>query len=206
MLPLVWKIIQRYTTKQLLIPFVLVCIGFDVLLSIFHCPEWLYRLLTIRYIFLIWIGVMWVRSGIKVNVMTIILSLFAIIITLFFALTTYDLEPFFFNTEWKTHRWPCYFYVAILLPIFIWCMNKRIVKISWLDRFIRRIGSSSYEIFLVQMGVFLFIPVIIERNLISNPYLFYSFLFLIEVILSIGLGIFFRSCLDNRRCCQSKSK
>ena len=158
LLVLMWPIITRYSVKQLLVPFILLCISIDFLCSIIHMPEWLYRLMALRYIFLIYLGVIWVKEGVNVNYFTVAISVISILATLYFNYTTSDLEPLFFTTNWKTHRWICYFYVSNLLVFVLWKLYNMSVKSNWVSGIIRIIGDSSYEIYLMQMMVFLFLP------------------------------------------------
>ena len=121
-------------------------------------PDFVYRLLCIRYVFLIWCGWIWVKEGIKftaINIITSIVSLFSIV---YFAYFSQNLEPWFYNTGWTTHRWICYFwcsllFVELLHKLFEWISNnERVTKV------IKMLASASYEIFLVQMAYFALIP------------------------------------------------
>lgn len=132
----------------------MVSVGFEVLFSVIDFPGWLYRLLCIRYLFLIPLGMIWIEKGVVLNWKTIVLSVLSIVAVLFFVFTKYDLEPFFYKTGWKTHRWICYFYLPFLLTYGLslaWNMFKRM---TWIENSTKWIAARSYEIFLAQMAVF----------------------------------------------------
>lgn len=196
-LTLLYPLFMRYTMKQLLLPFIIVCLGMDMTLTVIQCPEWIYRLTAIRYIFLIYLGMAWVKNGIKINPTTITLSLLTVFLTMFFKLTTLDLQPFFFATGWKTHRWICYYYVAFLLPAVVWGAFRMFYRIKHIENFISDIAKSSYEIFLIQMVIFFYLSMIGE-HLIINIYVRYVIMIPIEVFLSLWIGISYRRLKDKR--------
>lgn len=189
LLPLFWKMFQKFPMKHLVIPFILLCFGLDVFFSVIQMSEWIYRLTAFRYIFLLYLGMLWVKSGISYNMVTIQISIVSIMATLFFFYTSYNLEPFFFNTDWKTHRWICYFYVSNLLCVFLWYVYKQIRNMKRIANVIIVIAKSSYEIFLVQMAVFVFIPPIV--NLIfKDTYFRIVVAFPLEIGLSLLIGVY----------------
>ena len=145
-LPLIWTLFKRFTIRELLIPSIILCIGFDVVCSLLNIPDWLYRLLTVRYIFLIYLGMIWVKSGIKLNVLTITLSFASLTATVFFRNVDINLEPWFYYTAWKTHRWLCYFYVSNLMCMVLCWLYSKLKSTDWLNSFIKVIARSSYEI------------------------------------------------------------
>ena len=126
----------------------------DIICSITHMPEQLYRLLTLRYVFLILLGYLWVKQGIVLNKRTIALAVCSILATLFFSYTNFDLEPLFFTTGWKTHRWLCYYFIATLFVVLLKRVYNQVSKHQIVDRIIREIGKCSYDIYLFQMAVF----------------------------------------------------
>jgi peptidoglycan/LPS O-acetylase OafA/YrhL len=113
---------------------------------------------------------------------------------LFFVYNSSDLEPFFFSTGWKTHRWLCYFYVAYLMPIVLYWLFIRTENLFF-KKVILKIGKCSYEIFLVQMMVFVFLPPIVN-NFISSEMTRLCIIFIGEIGLSIILGILFQKYIN----------
>ena len=126
----------------------------DIICSITHMPEQLYRLLALRYVFLILLGYLWVKQGIVLNKRTITLAVCSILATLFFSYTNFDLEPLFFTTGWKTHRWLCYYFIATLFIVFLKRVYDKVSKHQIVNKIIREIGKCSYDIYLFQMAVF----------------------------------------------------
>lgn len=157
LLPILWSVCRKYTRKQLITIFVGISVLFDILFSIINLPQPIYRLLATRYFFLIFLGLNWV-GGARINRSSILFSLLSLCAVEFFMYNTSDLEPIFFTTGWKTHRWVCYYYVAILLPTLLNQVFDSIKHRVRLLTFITKIGQCSYEIYLVQMAVFIFFP------------------------------------------------
>lgn len=195
-LPFAWRYFQRYSMSQLFLPFILVCAAFDILFSVIDIPEFIYRLTAVRYIFLIYLGMIWVKDGVRMNWKTLIFSILTIIATLFFYYTKLDLEPWFLTTGWVTHRWICYYYVGSLLTVVVWYLYRWINRIGWIDKLVIEIAKSSYEIFLVQMAVFVLLPPVVS-HLIDHMYLRSVVLFTSEIVLSVWLGIVFRNRVMN---------
>ena len=77
LLPLFAILLKRLGGAFLLLAFLIICEGFEVLFSIIDFPTWLYRLLAIRYLFLFYLGWIWVKDGIKFNGLTISLRYLA---------------------------------------------------------------------------------------------------------------------------------
>lgn len=154
LLPLLFPLVEKWPDKAFLSLILALSIGLEILFSLIDLPDSVYRLLCVRYLFLVYLGLVWVRQGIRINVLTISLSLISIAVILFFLKTDYDLEPWLYQTEWKFHRWICYFNVTWLLPFLLHRIYKWIQKNKWLNNIVSEIGKCSYEIFLVQMLVF----------------------------------------------------
>lgn len=152
--PLLRSFFKKYTLEQMFLPFILVCQAFEIFFSVIDMPEWIYRLLSVRYLFLIYLGMIWAKRGAQCSPITLILSLIGILSICFFAYSDANLEPFFFTTNWKTHRWPCYFYGAFFLVWVLRWIYNMINQNGVLTDIYKKIASCSYEIYLVQMGLF----------------------------------------------------
>ena len=133
--------------------FLIISIGFELLFSVVNLPDWLYRLLCVRYLFLIPLGMIWIEKGAEINWKTILLSVLSIVAVLFFVFTEYNLEPFFYNTGWEFHRWICYFYLPFLLTYGLYLMWNKIKTSNWIENATKWTAARSYEIFLAQMAV-----------------------------------------------------
>lgn len=158
LLVLIWPWFKTLSLNLVFIAFLIISIVFEVLFSVFDCSDKLYRLLCARYLFLIPLGLMWIEKGVLLNRKTVLLSILSILVVLFFVFTDYDLEPFFFNTGWKTHRWICYFYLPILLTYGLYFVWDKIIQLQIIDKAIKWIAVRSYEIFLSQMAVLVCFP------------------------------------------------
>ena len=114
--------------------------------------------MAIRYLFLIPLTLRWINEGVVLNAKNIALSLMSIIAVLFFSYSHFNLEPFFYQTSWATHRWICYFYLPTLLTYALWLVFNRIRRTEWIISVVKELAKSSYEIFLAQMLVFVVLP------------------------------------------------
>lgn len=139
-------------------------------------------MLCIRYIFLIYLGLVWAKIGVKINKMIVTLSIISLIFIFIFAYTDIKLEPFFFDNDWKIFHWISYFYPAFLL---VWGLNWLYTRLSkrMKDAFVL-LGKYSWEIFLMQMFVLSFLP--LEKFLLlGNKYLMLVLFVFISFVLSI---------------------
>lgn len=124
-----------------------------------NVPEWLYRLLAFRYVFLIYLGYIWAKQGISINVKTLILSGLSVIFIVLLDYTNISL-PFLFPA-WANHHWICYFYCAYLLTFLLYLLYHRID--GGLKGTICQMGKRSYWIFLIQMFIFTLLRLILRR-------------------------------------------
>ena len=162
--------------------------------SVIDCPDWFYRLLCVRYLFLIPLGLIWVEKGVIVTWKSIVLSVVSIISVILFAFTDYDLEPFFFNTGWETHRWICYFYIPFLLTYGLYKVWNIIKNLKYVQEISKWTATRSYEIFLAQMGVFACLPsaiIAFVPNVMTRYLLWAIVVFTLSVVLG-GLIYSFR--------------
>lgn len=195
LLSFLWKYITCLSKKQLLFVLIAVSVGCEIMFSIINLPEYVYRLLATRYLFLVFLSYyIWIREGVMLSNKTIVLSVLSIAATLFFSISNYDLEPIFFNTGWKTHRWICYYYVASLMVYVLWMIYNQIKKINWINKLCLTIGKCSYEIFLMQMAIFVFIPMG-RFYFIDNVYARVIVFMFVTTFLSLSIGIIFKCFL-----------
>lgn len=115
-------------------------------------PEWLWRILCVRYIFLIGLGWDIVTNGVRLSRGLLILSIFSIFFILCFYYCNPDLSPVFIHNGWKVEHWISYFYPAYLL---LWCIRVLYDHTpEMIKQILSHIGVASYEIFLCQMFFF----------------------------------------------------
>ena len=154
LLPLSFRLLQ---TKYALPLFLFLSIALEIACSLTHILPEHYRLLFFRYFFLIYLGYLWAKKGISLNILTLSLSAFSILaILLLYGIHKFypslNLEPFIFDTNWRIFHWFTYFLPAFLLPfLFRWTYHKLSKRIN---AFIILCGKRSYHIFLFQMLVF----------------------------------------------------
>lgn len=188
LLPCFRVVFKKLNTKQVFWFFLILAEVLEIICSFLQPPEWLYRILSIRYVFLIYLGWIWVKEGIKIDKKMIILSGISMLTIIYFEniAVNYSInnEPWFFNTLWYSHRWPCYFYVAfglVFMLHFIW----RHLRNTWVNKCISVLSKSSYEIFLMQMAT---ICIVNALNLNMSSILKIALIWIISIIGGIGLS------------------
>jgi hypothetical protein len=160
----------------------------EILSSFIGFPGYLYRLLSIRYFFLIYLGWLWVKEGIVLNVRTIAFSLLSMGAIIYFDYYYTPTEPWFYDTAWRCHRWPCYFYVSTLFcGILYWIYNK--TKGNTIVEYVSKtLAKCSYEIFLIQMVI---IPMMSQMHFMKNMCLNFCFRTTLVFVISIVGGYLF---------------
>lgn len=188
MLPLIYPLIKKIPEKALLGVFLIICEGGEIICSIVDFPDWIYRLLAIRYFFLIYLAMLWIKRGIVPDCKMLILSLLSLATIVYFRYISVNDEPWFYNTAWKTARWPCYYYVANLYVYMLFLLWTAIKKYSFFSKCVKRIAASTYEIFLVQMSV-IYLFHADSLSVVPNSKLQFILWFVVVWVVSIGLGI-----------------
>lgn len=158
LLPLIKPLLKKGSRTLQLIVFVAICEIFEIAESLIGMPEYIYRLTAIRYFFLIYLAWLWINDGIIINRKTLILSIISFFSIIYFEYFSINDEPLFFNTSWKFHRWPCYYYVSTLLCHVLYRVYQHLSKYYILNRATRILAKCSYEIFLIQMSLIAIIP------------------------------------------------
>ena len=67
LLPIFRVLFIKMSKKTLFWIFLFISEGLEILCSLTQPPAWLYRILAIRYVFLIYLGWLWVKDGIKMD-------------------------------------------------------------------------------------------------------------------------------------------
>ena len=182
-------------SQSLLIVFLLLSEGFEILFSLTDFPDTIYRILAIRYIFLIYLGWLWVKDGVIINKTTILLSVLSLCAIIYFEYGPIDNEPWFYSTGWRFHRWPCYFFVAngfIAILHYVW---KYLKNNKFIVNAVKTIASATYEIFLMQMSViYLFTTKSITFT--TNVMLRYIIWLVIVWTISVGGGILINKIIN----------
>lgn len=118
-------------------------------------PDYVWRLLSIRYFFLIFLGMVWVEKGLQVNIIRITLMFVSLLFISIFSFMDINLRPLFIQTGWKQCHWISYFWVSFGIPPMLWWLWKH--SIESINTFMCKLGKFSWEIFLVQMLIFKFV-------------------------------------------------
>ena len=166
-LPLFQHLVRR---RCALVFFIGLSIASEIICSLFKMPEYIYRLVFIRYLFIIYLGYLWARDGIVMTSRTMILSIISIIaiIVLYYlhlANPDFSFQPLIFNTDWTIFHWFTYFLPWSLLPFAFIQINHRYSN-TIVNKVILLIGKRSYEIFLFQMLVYAISPLPNIANII----------------------------------------
>lgn len=136
--------------------FIFICFVIEFIYSSIDMRYDLFRLSCLRYVFLIYLGYVWSRRGIRLNALTLLLSLVSIVFLTIFMYTDYNLEPVFHNFSWKYCHWICYFYPAFLFMFILhWTYN---ILPQRLKNLVVELGHYSWHIFLLQMFFFAMFP------------------------------------------------
>ena len=157
-LALLRPILKRMSYTKIAVLFILASILVEILLSYIHLNPEIYRIMFIRYIFLILLALDWINNGLKIDSKRIFLSVVGLVFILIFHYTKINMEPIFNNNAWHDFHWICYFWVAYALTWLIGCLFSKIRESKLVKKVIIPAGGGSYEIFLVQMVVFAFFP------------------------------------------------
>jgi len=171
-----------------------ICIIFEMLSSIIELPDFIHRLLAIRYFFLIYLGWIWVNEGIVLNVKTLLLSVISMMAVIYLEYFYSPFEPWIYDTAWKTHRWPCYFYVSTLFCSILYYIYDKIKNNSLLMKWIEILAKCSYEIFLLQMLV---IPLFPRMDFITNNSIRCGLRICVICIICIIGGYYLNLCYNN---------
>lgn len=189
LLPFIYACLNRYKTRTIFYSCLIISILLEVLAACVDLPDFIYRLLAIRYSFLIYFGFLWVREGIVIGKKEILLGIIGFLSVLYFTYFYESLEPIFFDTKWKTDRWICFLYVMyIFVPLLflLWRnLNERIIKA------IQFLGKCSFEIFLMQMFMCVFFKLEMINSYVNNEIISLVLYVLIVMLTSIIGGVFY---------------
>ena len=143
-------IIRRINNRMVMLSFfLLISISIEILCSVFDINDGLYRILVLRFPFLIYLGLILDQEGLFLSNKRILLSLIGLAFILLFEYGQFNMEPFFYNTSWKPYHWICYPYLAFFLIYYVYLLFRK-TNGGRLSKYVMRIGKASYGIFLFQ--------------------------------------------------------
>ncbi len=161
---------DKFGKYESLFVFLIIAESLEIVFSLINIPNSIYRLLSFRYMFLLWIGWVWAKEGIsldKKNILVSLLSLFAIVYLNYVGGIK---EPLLFDTDWVSHRWPCYFWVGFMFTGILYAVYKVMSNNKHITKAIGALSSSSYEIFLIQMAYYAVVR-ITDFSFAGNEYI-----------------------------------
>ncbi len=146
---------------------------------LFNLPEWLYRLLYIRYIFASVLGsyIISHRFSKKVAFLSVSLSIIYITLTSYFKFDFYGIYP-----AWGFQHAPAFFYTALL----IYCLWRLFPTFKQLNKLLIPIGRASFHIFLFQM-VWFWGLARSARNIVTNDIVYLG----VNISVCLLAGYFF---------------
>ena len=200
LLPLLRPLFRHLSEKSLLVIFLALSIGTEILCHHFQVPEWLYRLLLFRYLFLIYLGYQMVLRGVVLNILTLSLSIISLIAVYCFEIKEVDWTPFFYDSaDWRTFHWICYFYIAypmlyLLCKFFYWLPPNSVI-----ENVFCKMGEHSYAIYIFQLFYFYVIaPMVLHVvSNMENTILATLIYILVSIIVCVVPVISFVSGLSN---------
>lgn len=159
-----------------------------------YLPMWIYRLSIIRYLPLLYAGYYWAQKGIRLNVMTLFLSLFSAVALLILTYSGWRFNPLFCTFHpWEYANWVCYAYPTFLLAFCLHVVYK--CNFQSVNNFLQSLGKDSFEIYMMQMAVFYFFPIeYFQEHFINlHPVFVYAFCSIVTMIASIAPVIIYKS-------------
>lgn len=191
LLPHLKKWMDKCSKIQNAIFFLIICESLEVFASLIDIPDSLYRLLAIRYIFLFYLGWIWVKEGVRINRTVASISLISFLSIIYFEYFSTNDEILFYNTAWKYHRWPCYYFVAMGGVILLARLYGKLSIRPTIYNLMRLLAKCSYEIFLVQMLIIAIFPSSGIEELLKSGYLDHleiKIIYLIIKIITVFVG------------------
>lgn len=182
LLPL-FRPLLKIKKTYILVVFILLSQLAEVICALCSLPEWIYRLLFFRYVFLVYLGYELASKGYVLNFAIVLLSVISIVSVYMFTYMDVNFYPLFYNIEaWSTCHWICYFFIAYFM-FFILKLIYIPIKDSIIIGLIKEIGKYSYEIYLFQLLYFICISDLINNvlSLEGKPY--------VSVVVSVALCI-----------------
>ena len=150
-LPFMYRLLNRFNLKKLFMICLSMSLAIEVFCSLIDMPERIYRILALRYLFLVYFGIEWCRKGLYLSNRRIILGAIGLCAIIFFNYFHISLEPLFFDTGWKSDRWITFLFVmCIYVPIVYLVYQKLSSRITHIFMYL---GKASYQIFLCQMFI-----------------------------------------------------
>lgn len=197
LLPVFAALFRKCGTRMSLVFSILIAVGLELCMSSLHPDEHLYKFLSARYLFLIYLGYVWAQQGgVRLDNKTLTLSVVGVCSILFFDYADVSLEPLFYVSEdWRPFHWISYFYCANLFVFILLYAYRKMPQ-----RFraaMAEIGCYSYEIFCCQMVVICVLNVTVS-SFVPSQILRGAIYLLLGPILSVVPVLWYKKCIRKK--------
>ena len=188
LLPFVGWVFKSLSQKHVWIISIICCMALEIFCSYTIDDDHVYKFLFFRYSFILFLGYLWGKYGIVLNMVYMLLTFVSIVSIIVFDYIGMDLEPIFYNSlEWKCFHWIIYFYPFALLPFIL--RKIYLALPEYLKSVLISMGRNSWYIFCLQIVVFSFMSKKVFRFIGNDDVA--GFLYLIcSIMLSIVLVIY----------------
>ena len=166
-IPLFAPLFRILSTKWLFIIFLILSQLVEIVCSLTHCPDNIYRIVFFRYIFLIFIGYLLATKGLVLNKLTITASIFSMFFLYLFAYKKNDMEPLFCThlSLWPLCHWVCYIYIAYFFLAFLKYTYTKLIICNRFISCIKILGIYSYDIYIFQILYYSTISTYVVRSI-----------------------------------------
>lgn len=148
-LPIIYLLCRKSLTDMTILLFV-ISIGLEFICLFIDITEGIYRLLVIRYLFALTLGVWLALNKSKIR-FTLIIPL-AVLSLVYITGVNYFKWVFIMEDFWLSQHSPSYFWPLIL--IIFGLTVYQVKEVNKIGKFLVKIGQASYHIFLIQMVYF----------------------------------------------------
>ena len=197
-IPLFAPLFRQFSTKWLLVIFLILSQLVEIVCSLTHCPDNIYRIVFFRYIFLIFIGYLLATKRLILNKLTITASIFSMFFLYLFAYKKNDMEPLFCThlSLWPLCHWVCYIYIAYFFLSFLKYTYSKLESHLHIRTYIEIIGKYSYEIYLFQIFYYATISIFVGKVLTIID--FYPLMRILYITISTAVCVIPVIYLKNR--------
>ena len=144
---------RRLQGWRLCLLFVIVSQAAETACAVFAMPQLAYRLLLVRYIFLIYLGYLLATRGLVLDWRTLTAASISLAVSAYIVYGQPHLHPLLYTFVNPVCHWFCYLYVAYLLLFILRGVYCRLPR-GRLRGVLLWCGRYSYELFLLQMICF----------------------------------------------------
>lgn len=153
-LPLLNSYMQRAGDKyRKTLIVLLACIMAESLCSAISIPSWVYRLLCVRYVFALYVGIAWAKNELAGRTVVLLCSVGGALYILLDRYLNHIFAPVIYPA-WESHHAFAYPYTLVFMMVLKLLYGTVRKKIGFLCGAVTSLGVASYHIFLVQMLYF----------------------------------------------------